>query len=64
MAHTDANAPSRVGDPDQPAANPIASGGRGHVTPTPIGHANAPVLASWRGIDGTPAPVHAHMVQW
>jgi hypothetical protein len=28
------------------------------------GHAIAPAGASWRGIDGTPAPVHAHMVQW
>jgi glyoxylase-like metal-dependent hydrolase (beta-lactamase superfamily II) len=31
---------------------------------TEIGQAIAPVGASWRGIDGTPAPVHAHMVQW
>ncbi len=32
--------------------------------PTPFGQVMAPTGASCRGIDGTPAPVHAHMVQW
>ncbi len=32
--------------------------------PTSFGQVMAPTGASCRGIDGTPAPVHAHMVQW
>jgi hypothetical protein len=28
------------------------------------GQAMAPVWACCRGIDGAPAPVHAHIVQW
>jgi hypothetical protein len=51
-------------NPDQRAADLLVSAGRGHVTPTLICHADAPARASWRGIDGTAAPVHAHMLQW
>jgi hypothetical protein len=62
-----ADALSRAGGRDLPGADPAVPPGPGPVTPGPvteIGQAIAPVGASWRGIDGTPAPVHAHMVQW
>jgi hypothetical protein len=60
---------SRVGEQSQPEVDPAVSPvtGAGARDPGPVtetGQAIAPVGASWRGIDGTPAPVHAHMVQW
>ena len=60
-----ATTPSRSMHQGSPAADRAT--GAGACDPGPVtetGQAIAPAGASWRGIDETPAPVHAHIVQW
>jgi hypothetical protein len=59
--------PGRGTEPAGSGPGRVTDDGAGARDPGPVtetGQAIAPVGASWRGIDGTPAPVHAHMVQW